>query len=81
MHTTTFDETLAAIEKLPPDLQESLIEIIHKRLIESRRREIAKNAAETLKAYKKGKAKQGSLRDLRQSSEPDIFSFSFLILS
>lgn len=67
MPTLTFDEALSSIEKLPLEQQETLIETIHKRLIEARRKEIAKNARETLGAYRAGKVKRGTARDLRKS--------------
>ena len=67
MPAMTFNETLASIEMLSRDQQETLIEIIHRRLIEARRSEISENARETMKAYKEGKAKHGSVRDLQRA--------------
>jgi hypothetical protein len=42
-----------------------LLELIYKRRVEQQRREIARNAAQTLEALKTGKAKHGTLADLR----------------
>lgn len=67
MQTITFSKVLDTVEQLPQDQQEKLIDIIHRRLVEARRQEIARNAQETLKAYRSGKAKQGSVRDLRKT--------------
>ncbi len=63
-------DALETIEKLPPEEQETLVEIIKKRLIERRRGEIAQNAKETLKAVREKKAKYGSIEDL----ETDLLS-------
>lgn len=53
------------VEALSPEDQDLLIELIHKRRIEKRRREIAENAAQTLAALKAGTAKRGTLADLK----------------
>ena len=67
MNTTTFDALLSSIEQLTPEQQETLIEIIRKRLFEARRHEIATSAKETMKAYRAGKAKRGTIHDLRKT--------------
>lgn len=67
MHTTLFNEVLESVEKLPLVQQETVLEIIHNRIIEARRIDIAKNARETLKAFKSGKAKRGSAKDFRKA--------------
>jgi hypothetical protein len=67
MQTATFNEVLTYIEKLPLEQQETLLEIVHKRIIEARRNEIAKNAQETIKAFKSGKARRGSPKDFRKA--------------
>ncbi len=69
MSTITLDKTLDMIEKLPYEQQETLVEVVRKRLIERRRAEIAKNGRRTLKAFKEGKAKVGSVADLRKDME------------
>ncbi len=67
MRTITFDELLASIERLPRDQQETLLDIIRNRLTEARRNEIARNAQDTLRAHKAGKAKKGTISELRKS--------------
>ena len=62
----SFQETLEYVEKLPPEEQRTLLEIINKRLTERRRWEIARNAQETLQAVRDKKAKYGSVEDLRR---------------
>ena len=49
-----FQELIETIEALPLDDQELLIEIIHKRLIEQRRAELAAEVAEARDAYRRG---------------------------
>jgi len=58
-------EALEIVESLSPDDQETLIELIHHRLTEQRRGEIAQNAAATLKAVGEGRVQFGSLEDLK----------------
>jgi hypothetical protein len=60
-----FGEVLEAVDKLSLEEQETLIEIIRRRIIERRRTEIASNAATTLQAVWKGRARYGSVEDLR----------------
>lgn len=64
--STTFNDILSKVEKLPVEQQETLVDVVKKRLTEVRREEIAKNAEITLKAYRAGKAKHGSVSDLRK---------------
>ncbi|MDP1676352.1 MAG: hypothetical protein Q8L88_05745 [Bacteroidota bacterium] len=66
MHTT-FSDILDKVEKLPTTQQETLIDIVRKRLIEDRRIEIGKNAGETLKAFRTGKANRGNVEDLKKA--------------
>ena len=59
-------QALDMVESLPPDDQETLIDLIRYRLIEKRRAEIARNAEETLQAVRDGRAQYGSVEDLRR---------------
>ena len=59
-------QALDVVESLPPDDQETLIDLIRHRLIERRRDEIARNAEETLQAVRDGRAQYGSVEDLRR---------------
>ncbi len=66
MHTT-LNDVLNRVEQLSIEQQETLVEIVRHRLIEERRKEISDNAAATLKAIRSGKAKRGSVKDLRKA--------------
>lgn len=57
-------QALDAVEKLPPEDQETLVELIQRRLVEQRRAEIAQNAAVTLQAVREGQARYGAVENL-----------------
>ncbi|MGF2039027.1 MAG: hypothetical protein RMZ43_027555 [Nostoc sp. CmiVER01] len=61
----SFQAVIEYVEALSTEEQDLLFELISKRRIEQRRKEIATNAAQTLKAIRRGTAKHGSLEDLR----------------
>ena len=61
-----FQEVLTTVEKLQFEEQETLLEIIKKRLAERRRNEIYQNAQDTLKAVRDKKAKYGSVEDFKK---------------
>ncbi len=63
---TPFQQALDVIEQFPTDDQEALIEIIRCRLIEQRRAEIARNARATVQAFREGRARYGTVDDLRR---------------
>lgn len=54
------------LEALPREDQDLLLDLIRKRRIEHRRKEIAQNAAQTQAAIETGTAKCGTLKDLRR---------------
>ena len=64
--TSLLQQALDALERLPPEDQETLVEVIQRRLVERRRAEIARNAAATLQAVREGQARYGSVDDLKQ---------------
>jgi len=57
--TSLFQQALDVVDKLSPEDQESLVELIRRRLIERHRAEIARNAAATLQAVREGRARYG----------------------
>lgn len=63
---TPFQEAIEVVESLPREDQEELIDLIHRRLIERRRSEIARHAEKTLQAVREGQARYGGFEDLRQ---------------
>ena len=74
---TPFQQALETVEALPREDQEELIDVIHRRLVERRRAEIAQNAEETLRAVREGQAHYGSPEDLRRNGlENDLLDES-----
>jgi hypothetical protein len=73
---TTLDRALETVMQLSLDQQELLIEILRQRHIEASRNEIAKDAQESIAAFKAGKLKPQSaesiIAELRLSLEEDI---------
>lgn len=63
---TPFQKALEAVESLPIDAREEIIEILKRRLAEDRREEIAANACEALKAVREKRAKYGTIEDLKK---------------
>jgi len=64
--TSRFQETIEAVENLPPDDQALLIEIIRQRLIQQRRTELATDIAEARNAYERGDIRRGGVANLMQ---------------
>ncbi len=58
------NEVLETIEGLDIDKQAYISEVLSKRLVELRRKKIAKRAQEAQQAYRKGKVKSGKITDL-----------------
>lgn len=56
----SFNDVLEAVEKLPQEDQETLIEIVCRRQIERRRAQIVKEIAASRRAYRAGKTKVGT---------------------
>jgi hypothetical protein len=59
-----FQEIIDSIEVLSIEDQDYLFELIRKRRIENRRREILANSEEVMQSFKDGTAKRGSVDDL-----------------
>ena len=64
-------QALDIVERLPPEDQETLIELIQRRLVERRRAEIARNAAATLQAVREGLARYGPVEELKQDLQAE----------
>jgi len=62
--TSTFQNALDVIESLPEEQQESLIDIVHRRIIERRREILAKNIHEARQEYLRGDVKRGTVDEL-----------------
>lgn len=61
---TSFGEILEAADMLSLEEQESLIDILHRRMIERRRAELAADIQEARKEFKEGYAQPASVDDL-----------------
>ena len=61
-----FQEVIETVEALPLGDQASLIEIIHQRLIQQRRTELAADIAEARDAYQRGEVRRGTVADLME---------------
>ncbi len=57
MNEITLDQALETVQQLPYDQQAMLLEIVHHRHIEYRRKEIAQDAQESIVSYRTGKLK------------------------
>lgn len=64
--TDNFAGVLEAAESLPLDAQEELIEILKKRTIEQRRRELAGEIRNARSEYKRGLSKASTVKDIMQ---------------
>jgi hypothetical protein len=71
----TLDHVIDSAMQLPLEQQEMLLEILQNRQIEARRGEIARDARESLAAFRGGKLKGQTadeiIEDLRQTLEAD----------
>lgn len=61
----SFDEILSYVESLTIEDQDLLFDIIQKRRVETRRKEIAENARQTIKSFQNGTARMGDLDNLK----------------
>jgi len=62
--TISFGEILEATDKLSLDEQQSLIEILHRRMRERRRAEIAKNIQAARKEFQQGQCQPATPSDI-----------------
>lgn len=60
-----FADIVDKIKALDIESKEYLMDLIEKLLTEERRKEIKRHAEESLKEYKEGKIKFGSLKDIK----------------
>jgi hypothetical protein len=67
--TSKINEFLESVSKLPLDDQLMISEIIHKRVIEEKRKELARSVRESKEEYKSNKTKRGSVEDFLNDLE------------
>jgi hypothetical protein len=60
----TYGQLLDSIEALPEDQQESLMDIVRKRIAERRREALVKSVAEARKEFKSGKLRPASSAEI-----------------
>ncbi|MBE9064279.1 hypothetical protein [cf. Phormidesmis sp. LEGE 11477] len=61
---STLDQVLESIETLSVEDQELLVKLMHQRLVERRRDEIAENIAQAKKDYKSGQVFSGTVDEV-----------------
>ena len=61
---TTLDQAIDTVLQLPLQQQAMLVEILYKRQVEARRREIAIDAQSSLAAFRNGKLKSQPLEEI-----------------
>jgi len=62
--SSPFQVAIETVEKLTPEEQEMLVEIMRRRLIEWRRAELAEDIAAAREAYRHGDVRRGTVDDL-----------------
>ena len=69
--TTNINDFLESLSKLPLDDQLMISEIIHKRVIEEKRKELANSVKESKEEYLSNKTKRGSVEDFLKDLESE----------
>ena len=64
MHTVTFDRALRTVESLPEKQRGDLVEIVRRRLAESRRDNLVREIREAREDYARGKVRKGTVAEL-----------------
>jgi hypothetical protein len=68
---TSINDFLESLSKLPLDDQLMISEIIHKRVIEEKRKELAASVKESKEEYLAKKTKKGSVKDFTNDIEAE----------
>ena len=72
MQTSSYiNEFLESLSKLPLDDQLMISEIIHKRVIEEKRKKLAETVKESKEEYNANKTKKGSVEDFLNDLESE----------
>ena len=64
MQTSYFQDVIESVEKLPPEDQMLLVEIIRQRLIELRRKDLIAEVAEAREYYRAGEVQRGTVEEI-----------------
>ena len=70
--STPLQKAIEAVECLPVEDQDMVLELLKRRRAEQRREEIAINASESLAAIRERTAKFGTVDDLRKDFDDEI---------
>ena len=62
--SSPFQVAIETVEKLAPEEQEMLMEVVYRRLLERRRAELAEDIAAAREAYRRGDVRRGTVDDL-----------------
>jgi hypothetical protein len=65
----TFDEVLDAVENLPDEQQQDLVEVVQRRLAERGRKQVAADVADARAEFAAGKAKPTDVDSLMREIE------------
>ena len=63
-HAMTFQEALEAVESLPEEQQENLIDVVRRRWSERRREALAQSVVEAREELARGEVRRGDVADL-----------------
>jgi ribosomal protein S4 len=63
-YVKTFQKALDVVESLPEEQQETLIDIIRRRLVEHKREVLAEHIRQAREEYRHGKVKRGTVKDI-----------------
>ncbi len=77
----TLEQAVDTVMQLPPQQQEMLIDIISYRRIEERRKQIAKDARESLAAFRAGKLTPQPVQDILRSLNNGIHDEMYWLVS
>jgi hypothetical protein len=61
---TTFQEVLDAADKLSMEEQGTIIDILHRRMVDQRRKELTKEVLEARKEYQEGRCHQATSEEI-----------------
>jgi hypothetical protein len=64
MNSSRLQDVVEEVEGLPPEDRALLVEMIRRRLIQNRRRDLVTEIAEARRAYRRGEVSRGTAADL-----------------
>ena len=64
IHSSSFQQAIESVERLPVEDQIMLIEIIRRHLVDQRRTQLADEIAQSRAAYHRGDVTRGTVEDL-----------------